>query len=51
MSAGISGFGLGFERVGIEQSDSARYKQMGNAVTVSVAVWIGRRLVTAEREA
>jgi DNA (cytosine-5)-methyltransferase 1 len=27
------------------QSDSARYKQMGNAVTVNVAEWIGRRIV------
>lgn len=28
------------------QSDSARYKQMGNAVCVPVVEWIGRRLVT-----
>lgn len=27
-------------------SDSTRYKQFGNAVTVSVAEWIGRRLLT-----
>ena len=27
-----------------DQSDSARYKQMGNAVTVNVVEWIGRRL-------
>ena len=26
------------------QSDSARYRQMGNAVTVNVAEWIGRRI-------
>lgn len=26
------------------QSDSARYKQMGNAVTANVVQWIGRRL-------
>ena len=26
------------------QSDSARYKQMGNAVTVNVVEWIGKRL-------
>ena len=28
-------------------SDSARYKQYGNAVTVNVAEWIGRRIVEA----
>jgi DNA (cytosine-5)-methyltransferase 1 len=28
-----------------EQSDSQRYKQMGNAVTVNVAKWIGDRIV------
>ena len=27
-----------------DQSDSARYKQMGNAVTANVVEWIGRRL-------
>jgi len=27
-----------------EQADSNRYKQMGNAVTVNVARWIGSRL-------
>ena len=27
------------------QSDSARYRQLGNAVTVNVAEWIGRRIV------
>jgi DNA (cytosine-5)-methyltransferase 1 len=26
------------------QSDSARYRQLGNAVTVNVAEWIARRL-------
>ena len=30
------------------QSDSARYKQMGNAVAVPVLEWILRRLVAAE---
>jgi DNA (cytosine-5)-methyltransferase 1 len=30
-------------------SDSARYKQYGNAVTVNVAEWIGRRIVEATR--
>lgn len=29
------------------QSDSARYRQMGNAVTVSVAEWIARRIAEA----
>jgi hypothetical protein len=28
----------------IEMADSPRYKQMGNAVTVNVIEWIGRRL-------
>ena len=27
------------------QADSHRYKQMGNAVTVNVAEWIGKRIV------
>lgn len=30
------------------QSDSARYKQLGNAVTVNVVEWIGRRIVEAK---
>lgn len=30
------------------QSDSARYRQMGNAVAVPVAEWIGRRIVEAD---
>jgi len=29
------------------QADSHRYKQMGNAVTVNVAEWIGKRIVEA----
>jgi site-specific DNA-cytosine methylase len=29
--------------------DSARYRALGNAVTVSVAEWIGRRIIEAER--
>jgi len=28
------------------ESDSARYRMLGNAVTVPVAEWIGRRIVT-----
>lgn len=31
------------------QSDSARYRQMGNAICVTVAEWIGRRIVAVER--
>lgn len=30
-------------------SDTQRYKQLGNAVTVNVAEWIGRRIVASER--
>jgi DNA (cytosine-5)-methyltransferase 1 len=33
---------------GSEQSDSARYRELGNAVAVPVAAWITRRLATAE---
>ena len=33
-----------------EQADSARYKQMGNAVAVPVVEWIMRRLVAADEE-
>ncbi len=29
----------------IEQSDSARYRQLGNAVAVPVAKWIGQRII------
>jgi site-specific DNA-cytosine methylase len=32
----------------VEQSDSARYKQMGNAVAVPVVEWIMKRLVRME---
>lgn len=32
------------------RSDSARYRMLGNAVTVLVAEWIGRRLAAAIRE-
>ena len=28
----------------VKQADGPRYKQMGNAVTVNVAEWLGRRL-------
>ena len=30
---------------GAPRSDAARYRQMGNAVTVNVAEWIGRRIM------
>ena len=33
----------------IPMSDSARYRQLGNAVTVNVAEWIGRRIMEVER--
>lgn len=33
---------------GREQSDSARYRQIGNAVAVPVAEWIGRRITAAD---
>ena len=32
----------------VGQADSARYKQLGNAVAVPVAEWIGKRIVEAE---
>lgn len=31
----------------IAMADSSRYKQLGNAVTVNVAEWIARRILTA----
>ena len=34
----------------VEQSDSARYRQLGNAVSVPVAEWIARRIVEASHE-
>lgn len=45
----LQGFPDGWTEFGILhgkktlQSDSKRYKQLGNAVTVSVAEWIARR--------
>lgn len=35
----------------VELSDSTRYRQLGNAVTVPVAEWIGSRVARAVREA
>jgi len=37
-----------FTADGKPQSDSTRYKQMGNAVCVAVAEWLGRRIVEAQ---
>jgi len=34
---------------GAEQSDSARYRQCGNAVAVPVAEWIARRVVAVDQ--
>ena len=39
------------EGVNGPQSDSARYRQLGNAVAVPVAEWIGRRVVAVCSEA
>ena len=33
------------------QADSSRYRQMGNAITVNVAGWIGHRLMEMEEDA
>ena len=32
------------------QSDSARYRQLGNAVAVPVVEWIGKRIVKAKND-
>ena len=32
----------------VEQADSARYKQMGNAVTIPVVEWIMKRIVKVD---
>lgn len=34
----------------VELSDSARYRQLGNAVTATVAAWIGERIARAAEE-
>ena len=33
----------------VKQADGPRYKQMGNAVTVNVAAWLGGRLANVEK--
>lgn len=43
----LQGFPDGWTAVN-NQSDSARYRQLGNAVAVPVAEWIGRRIVESE---
>jgi len=43
----LQGFPDGWTE-GEGQSDSQRYRQVGNAVTVSVAEWIGRRIVESK---
>lgn len=40
----LQGFPDGWTAV-VEQSDSARYRQLGNAVCVPVAEWIGHRIM------
>lgn len=35
---------------GLSLSDSAKYRLLGNAVTVNVAEWIGRRILEAAKE-
>lgn len=41
-------YGVTDEGEEIELADSPRYRMMGNAVTVNVAEWIGRRLAVCE---
>lgn len=45
----LQGFPDGWTQVGTDRptADSHRYKQLGNAVTVNVAEWLGRRIVDA----
>ena len=45
----LQGFEEGWTAVN-GQSDTARYRQLGNAVAVPVVEWIGRRLAMADRE-
>lgn len=42
---GFPDFWTAFYEDGSEQSDAQRYKQLGNAVAVPVAEWIGRRIM------
>lgn len=43
----LQGFPDGWTEIG--QADSHRYKQLGNAVTVNVAEWIGKRIVVSDK--
>lgn len=43
-------WGLDEDGERVELSDSARYRQLGNAVTASVAEWIGERILAAHLE-
>lgn len=49
----LQGFPDGWTDIGTPQkptADSHRYKQLGNAVTVNVAEWIGKRIATELRK-
>ena len=52
----LQGFPDNYTRYGIdetgntvEMSDTQRYRQLGNAITVSVSGWIGQRIQKAEQ--
>ena len=48
----LQGFPDGWTRLkddGTELADSPRYRMMGNAVTVNVAEWIGKRIIGQEK--
>jgi DNA (cytosine-5)-methyltransferase 1 len=45
---GHTAWGVDVSGQRVNQADSARYRQTGNAVSVPVAEWIGRRLVAAD---
>lgn len=54
----LQGFPDDWNRFGVDEngdkiiiSDTQRYKQMGNAVTVSVAKWIGNRIIQQHKRA
>lgn len=42
--------GMFYEEKEVEQKDSVRYRQLGNAVAVPVVEWIGKRIMEAENE-
>ena len=45
----LQGFSDDWTAYGVDgsQADSARYRQLGNAVCVSVSAWLGRQIVMA----